>query len=155
MWEPLKRYSMLPPEARRTFRRATVLLYVVRISLRLRGYTKTQQWLQSRLDLRPRVTSFSEDNSVCIERICHMVSAAERYSPGQPTCLDESLLLWYLLRRQNICAEMRIGVRKQGGKFEAHAWVENNGVALNQRDEQHRLYAPFDGDLQQSSEENG
>ena len=39
---------------------------------------------------------------------------------------------------------MRIGTRKTGQKFEAHAWVECDGVALNEPEELHKHYAAFD-----------
>jgi hypothetical protein len=62
----------------------------------------------------------------------------------RPTCLVESLALWYLLQEQRVPADLRIGVRKMSGEFEAHAWVEYAGAALNQTEEQHRHYAAFD-----------
>lgn len=144
MWEPLQRYNALPSEARSIFWRAVFLLLVIRAKLRLGGYKKTQQWLQKKLDGRDEPPSQTFRNSSSLEMTCRMVRAAEYYSPGQATCLEESLLLWYLLHRRNISAVLRIGVRKQADKFEAHAWVEENGIALNQRDEQHRHYAAFD-----------
>jgi len=73
-----------------------------------------------------------------------MVRAALRYLPAKSTCLEESLVLWYLLQKQEISAQLRIGVRKTEGKFEAHAWVEHEGVALHQPDEMHRHYSAFD-----------
>ncbi len=76
-----------------------------------------------------------------------MVRAAERYSFVSITCLQESLLLWYLLQTQGIVAAIRIGVRKPEGEFEAHAWVEHDGIALNQMDEQHRHYHPFENEI--------
>jgi hypothetical protein len=78
-----------------------------------------------------------------------MVIAALRYSFLQYTCLEESLTLWYLLRKQGIAACLRIGVRKENEKFEAHAWVEHRGEALNQDEETHRHYAAFEEDLQE------
>lgn len=39
---------------------------------------------------------------------------------------------------------MRIGTRKSEEKFEAHAWVECDGVALNEAEEPHQHYAAFD-----------
>jgi len=39
--EPLQRYTTLDPASRRMFRRAAILLPLVRCSLRLRGYGKT------------------------------------------------------------------------------------------------------------------
>jgi hypothetical protein len=73
-----------------------------------------------------------------------MVRAAARSGPGRPTCLAESLALWWLLRWQGCIAELRIGVRKLAGTFEAHAWVECDGAVLNDADEVHRHYAGFD-----------
>jgi hypothetical protein len=72
-----------------------------------------------------------------------MVRAAAR-GLGRPTCLVESLALWWLLRREGCAAELRIGVGKLAGRFEAHAWVECNGAVLNDADEVHRHYAGFD-----------
>jgi hypothetical protein len=76
-----------------------------------------------------------------------MVRAAEHHGLTRSTCLEESLALWYLLGRQNIDSRIRIGVRKQAGKFEAHAWVEYEGAALNQSEELHRHYSPFESEL--------
>lgn len=73
-----------------------------------------------------------------------MVKAAGHYGVLHPTCLVESLTLCYLLQRQGVSADLRIGVRKMSDEFEAHAWVEYAGAALNQPDEQHRHYAAFD-----------
>ncbi len=130
------------------FRRALFLLTLIRGMLRLRGYRKTQHWLQEKLRHPPISAPPATEIASILEMTCRMVRAAERYSPGQATCLEESLLLWYLLQSQNISTALRIGVRKQKDKFEAHAWVEKDGLALNQQEEQHRHYAPFDGDLQ-------
>jgi hypothetical protein len=76
-----------------------------------------------------------------------MVGAAVRYSFAQYTCLEESLALWYLLRKQGIPACLRIGVRKEKEQFEAHAWVELRGEALNQLEELHRHYLAFEEDF--------
>jgi len=79
-----------------------------------------------------------------------MVRAATHYGFVRPTCLAESLALWFLLGQQGIPAALRIGVRKKLGDFEAHAWVECDGTALNQASEQHRHYATFDAAFTES-----
>jgi len=56
------------------------------------------------------------------------VDRAARYVPGA-TCLSKSLTLAWMLRGRGIAAEIRIGV-KTAGQFEAHAWVEHEGVAV-------------------------
>ena len=57
------------------------------------------------------------------------------------------MTLWYLLREQGITACLRIGVRKENEEFEAHAWVEHGGEALNQPEALHHHYAAFDQEL--------
>ena len=147
MWEPFQRYRALPPEARSLFWRAVVLSPLIRISLRSRGYKKTQLWLQRRL--RQPTSTGSRDlfSEQCVPTTCRMVNSAARYGLIRPTCLEESLTLWYFLREQGISTKLRIGVRKAGGKFEAHAWVEYEGETLNQSDEVHKHYAAFDSEF--------
>ena len=128
------------------FWRAVVLLSLLRIKLRLGGYKKTLQYLQNRLDGRSDSPFSDQQNSSILQMTCRMVRAAAHYSPGQATCLEQSLLLWYLLRSEGIPATVKIGVRKQSETFEAHAWVEQDGIALNQLDEQHHHYAAFDSE---------
>jgi Transglutaminase-like superfamily len=53
------------------------------------------------------------------------------------------LVLWWLLGRQGIASSVRIGTRKREEKFEAHAWVECDGVALNEPEHAHKHYAAF------------
>jgi len=129
------------------FRRAAVLLPLVGISLRLRGYGWTQEWLQARWERRnhplPQTTSSKE----IVEKTCRMVRAAAHHGMPGASCLEVSLTLWYLLRLQGISASLRIGVRKRTALFEAHAWVEHDGAALNQPEEAHRHFAPFDNEF--------
>jgi len=129
------------------FRRAVLLLPCIGASLRLRGYKRTQEWLQKRLDGRELTLLPAEVLRDMVQKTCRMVKAAEHYGIARATCLEESLALWYLLGRKGIPSRLRIGVRKQSEKFEAHAWVEYEGVALNQRDELHHHYAPFEREL--------
>lgn len=60
-------------------------------------------------------------------------------------CLAQSLTIWWLLRRQGIPAELRIGVRKRWGRLEAHAWTEHQGRVLNDDVDIAGRYSPFDG----------
>src|SRR5580704_9245429 len=151
MWEQFQRYRALDPNARRLFRSAALLLPVIRASLRFRGYKKTQQWLQWRL--AQKRTAFATPSSPVsqldqsLSTTCRMVHSAAHYGPIRPTCLEESLALWFLLNEQGISPQLRIGVRKTDDKFEAHAWVEYQGQTLNQSNEVHKHYAAFDSDL--------
>ena len=82
-----------------------------------------------------------------------MVRAASHHGVVRATCLAESLVLWHLLQKRGVSVSLRIGVRKSEGKFEAHAWVEHEGVALCQPEEMHQHYAAFDKDLLEPTEE--
>jgi hypothetical protein len=135
------------PEARKLFFRAAALLPSIGMSLRTRGYKKTQAWLQKRLESRNISAPDTGSRGELVHKTCRMVRAAEHYGLTRCTCLEESLALWYLLGRQSIRSRIRIGVRKGAGKFEAHAWVEYEGGALNQAEELHRHYAPFENEL--------
>jgi hypothetical protein len=64
------------------------------------------------------------------EQVAHMVAAAAHYSPYKATCLPQSIVLQWQLRRLGIHSELRFGVRGEGGAIEAHSWVEHQGVPL-------------------------
>lgn len=65
----------------------------------------------------------------------------------QPNCLEESLVLWWLLRLRSIQSEVRVGGRKARDRFEAHAWIECDGSVLSSDGEGHLHFVPFDGPL--------
>jgi hypothetical protein len=81
------------------------------------------------------------------QRLARLVSIAANHGPYRATCLRQSLALWWLLRRRRIPAELRIGVRKEQGELQAHAWVEHNGQALNDAQGLIASYAAFQPSL--------
>ena len=146
MWERLRRFSALERPARGLFLRAVVLLPLVVLSLRWRGFRETQAALQrflSKANPEPDAALASKITALT----AHMVNAADRHGLAHPSCLAKSLTLWWLLGRQGIPSQLRIGTRKGKEKFEAHAWVERDGTALNEPDEPHHHYAAFDASL--------
>ncbi len=146
MWERLRRFSALERPAQELFLRAIVLLPLVALSLRWRGFRATQAALQRFLSIANQesdTTLVSKDAAVAV----HMVNAADRHGLVHPSCLAKSLTLWWLLARQGIPSRLRIGIRKEKERFEAHAWVERDGTALNEPDEEHHHYAAFDESL--------
>jgi hypothetical protein len=150
MWERLKRFKALEQPAQRLFLRAIFLLPMVALNLRWRGFRKTQEMLERFLSNQ----SGEKDSAEVSERVAltaHMVSVADRHGLVHPSCLAKSLALWWLLRRQGIAADLRIGIQKENEKFAAHAWVERNGAALNEPEEHHRHYAAFDATLSSMS----
>lgn len=127
------------------FLRAAVLLPVISISLRFRGFRATQDWLRGFLSAElPKKGQKGMEEAATVERA---VRAAKSHGIGNPSCLEQSLALWWLLGREGISSELRIGVRKLGEKFEAHAWVQCQGLVLGEPDALHQHYAAFDAEL--------
>jgi len=126
------------------FVQATLLLPVIALSLRLRGFTRTRRSLQSLLAASSGAIAISRPaTSTDALMVSRMVLAAALHSLFDATCLERSLVLWWLLARRGISSQLRIGVRKSGEKFEAHAWVERDGIAIAEPEASHRHYAPF------------
>ena len=145
MWEPIRRFSVLDRLAQGLLLRAFILLPLISISLRLRGFRKTKASLQHFLS-----AAYGSQNPHAQERAAvtaRMVRAAGQFGIGHSNCLKVSLALWWLLARQGIASDLRIGVRKDGEKLEAHAWVECGGVALTDPETIHPHYAAFDSAL--------
>ena len=146
MWERFRRFSGLERPAQSLFLRATVLLPIVSLSLRWRGFRATQATLE-RFVSNPSAKKDCSNAGERTKLTAQMVHAAERHGLVHPTCLALSLTLWWLLERQGIESQLRVGIRKENGKFEAHAWVERDGAALNEPEEQHHHYSAFDAAL--------
>lgn len=74
---------------------------------------------------RPQVT-----NPVSVRKIACSVNAVCRYMPGVK-CLARALTTQVLMSRHSLACELRIGVAKaEGGKLEAHAWIEYQGLIV-------------------------
>lgn len=130
--------SLSLPE-RRLLLRAAVMLPRVDVSLRLRG------WERTRMDWELWADGAGPRCGIESRRVAWLVERAARTVPWPATCLRRSLVLWALLRRDGVQAEIRLGVRKAEGAHAAHAWVEFQGVVLNDRQDVAQLFpAAFD-----------
>jgi len=121
---------------------ALFLLPVVATSLKTVGLRRTQSWLAGNpLATTPQSTEQMRAN---VRRAAQMVAAACRQLPIRSRCLPRTIVLWSLLRRRGIEADVRIGVRcDTQGKFQAHAWLEWNGEVINGGGDVARQYLPF------------
>ena len=143
MLKNLRRFSALERTAQTLFLRALVMLPLVGLSLKFRGFDATRSALRKMvLGVRQRTASDSLNKQIALT--ARMVNAADRHGLVHPSCLVKSLTLWWLLGREGIPSELRVGVRKEGRNFEAHAWVEREGMAVNEPEERHHHYAAFD-----------
>ena len=118
------------------------------LGLRLAGirrWKRALEWLapHASSEAPAPVASLAESARV----IARMESAAARNLFFATNCLEQSLVLWWLLRLRGIGAELRIGARKDFGRFEAHSWVEFGGSVLNNSGEEHLHFVPFEGPI--------
>lgn len=75
-------------------------------------------------------------------RVCIAVNYACIWYPKQALCLQRSFVTTYLLRKHGVRAEMVLGAQKL--PFKAHAWVEVDGRAVNERSNVKATYAVWD-----------
>ena len=116
------------------------------VGLRFAGFRRWKAFLGW---LAPRVVPDAAASNVSLEetarQITRMEEAAARNLFFGTNCLEQSLVLWWLLRIRGITAELRIGARKDANRFEAHAWVEFHEAILNGLGGEHLHFAPFEG----------
>jgi hypothetical protein len=114
-------------------------LLMISALLRVRGVVRTRRWLE-RISRSPTPRRADFDDLVAAQRLARLADIAGRRGAITATCLRQSLLIYWLLRRRGLSPELKIGVRKELAAFDAHAWVELQRVALGQSDLAH---SPF------------
>lgn len=118
---------------------SVALVPSVQLSLRVRGFKSTAAQLAKRS--HGSVVSAGPDTARPIADAVTLV--AGRRLVGAP-CLARSLVLWYLLRRRGIDAELVIGARGlDNGVLPAHAWVEVGGEPVNDEPDVRVRYGSF------------
>jgi hypothetical protein len=146
--EKLRRFRVRPREDRTLILRAALILPAIETGLRLFGFRRCKQWIENFSP--PSRVSQSIPASTQREtalRAVRAVRSAELHGPANPNCLERSMTLWWLLRREGIDGELHIGARREGARFAAHAWVELSGQVLNDDPEVHQHYARFDAPI--------
>jgi len=138
----VRRFLALPPGDRRVFLQAELLFLVIGPALRIIGLRRSQGLLRQ-IASRRWTKSANTDVPNAARRTVSLVQMAARHTFGNPTCLPQSLVCWTLLRRQGIDGDLRIGTRKNGVEFEAHAWVEYKGHVLNDRPDVRQRFTTF------------
>ena len=139
----LIQFNNLTAMQKRTLLAAWIWLPFFWLGLRVLGLPRLQALLESRpLAAQPEsVLILSE-----IQALGEAVNIAARHSPFPATCLTRSLMLSWLLRRRGVESHLRIGVRLTQGALDAHAWVECEGVPVNDNPDVNAQFASF-GDL--------
>ena len=128
---------------RRLLLQVCLLLPFTAVMLRLVGFARCQT-VVSRI---ARTIATADSGARHLDRAratARLVRIAAEHGVYRATCLPQSLVLWWLLKRQGMDAALRVGVRKAADRVEAHAWVECGGVVLLDDADVHERYAAFD-----------
>lgn len=124
---------------------ALLLLPLTALGLQLIGFRRLYTALTN---LAPKCSTLIQDQVKTLTQAnatARMVRAAAWHGAYHANCLQQSVVLWWLLRCQGIASDLRIGVRKEASQFEAHAWVEYLDFALNDSSDTHQRYFAFEG----------
>jgi hypothetical protein len=119
--------------------RCAPVVVAVKLSLMVLGFPRTSRLIE-RL-----VAGRSDDVTPAdgwVDSVAQGVVMAAVFCPGRVECLEQSMALYYLLRRHGVAAELRFGVRTM--PFAAHAWVMHRGVAVQQDLERLAQFAVFE-----------
>ena len=118
------------------------------LGLRVTGFRRWKA-IAERLALSAKPKSAANRDAKVQEGrdVARMAAAAARYLPFHTNCLEQSLVLCWLLERRGIAADLRIGARKEANRFEAHAWVDFEGGVAGGASEEHLHFVPFEGSI--------
>lgn len=121
-----------------TVLRCVRLIVWVKILLMTRGLVGAASWIRARTASVPQA---SDPDIVTVTQVERAVAMAGAMYPGRAKCLEQSLVLYYLLRSQGVGVNCRLGV--QPFPFQAHAWIEYRGEVVNDVPEHARQFTPL------------
>lgn len=124
--------------------RIGLLIPVIEIWMRTSSFQRCQRGLLRLARALPPYTR-KVNSPADAEKLARLVALGnQRYSLYPADCLTVSLALQYVITRLGGQAELCLGVRTITGQFEAHAWVEVEGVPLNQLESVNDVYSRMD-----------
>ncbi len=134
----VRRLFRLDPADRRLLAEAWVRLFGVTAALRWVGYRRLSRWVPAVRQHRARAADL-----VTAQRYASWITVAARRQPFQSLCLAQSMTLHAWLRSEGVASELRIGVVKADAQLAAHAWVELDGVPVNDTTDSVAAFTPL------------
>ena len=146
-----RKLKRLSGNERRLLTQALVLLPLTFWGVYALGVSRWHRFLAqlASLGTTSNRSTLAVSDAAAIEQarvIARTVKIAAEKGAYQARCLQQTLVLWCLLRRNDIESEIRFGARKKGGELQAHAWVEVGGVALNEESDVCLHFSPLGTD---------
>ncbi len=134
-------FRNLSPAERRIILVAGVAFPLVAVSLRVCGLSRVQQALLRRPLHRLLGPARSLDRSC----IAGLVETAARTGLRKANCLERSLVLMWVLHSLGSATELRLGAKREAEALLFHAWLEQEGIVINDEPDIAAQYAVFDG----------
>ena len=122
--------------------RSGFMIAALKISLRTRGFARTLAWIRRRVE---GVTPVAEVDQALVRAAEWSVAMAAAFYPGRAQCLERSLVLYYILRRQRVPVRYCHGV--QPWPLTSHAWIEYRGEVINDVPERVKEFSRFPDQL--------
>lgn len=113
-----------------------IMIAALKLSLKVRGYKRTIEWIRRRVEDVPVRTDVPP---TVVKAAEWWVAMAAAFYPGRAQCLERSLVLYYVLRRQGVPVKYCHGV--QPSPLTAHAWIEYDGEVINDVPERVREFS--------------
>jgi hypothetical protein len=129
----------LQPSTRRFVIRACLAAPCFAAALRLSGLRRLQTWNAATLARSARPASLEE-----LRGLLALAAGALSAMPVHSSCLARALAFQWLLLRDGIHAQLRIGARVVDRQLDAHAWLEYDGQPITDRPEALRQFPVFE-----------
>lgn len=124
----VNKFLGLPPADRLVLMESAFLLVAVRVGLKLLSFHTLLRLLAGMTRALP---ASQEEDQGLPDRVAWAVAVAKHHLPGVYSCLAQALAAKALLHRRGRPARLLLGVEKgEPGRFQAHAWVENEGSTV-------------------------
>ena len=133
----LKRVLKLSPDELAILAQAAICMPIVRLALRFISVARLNA-----MATRSRRQLFRVDAKP--KDLARLVSIAADHGIYRARCLEKSLVLRWLLARRGIDGQVVFGACKAEDAMQAHAWIEVNGVPLNEDGGAHLDFARFE-----------
>ena len=105
------------------------------------GYKRTKRSID--YQIQPRIQKLKNKEDLSVRNLSKIINYSLVNNIFKSTCLEQSLFTYYILGLNGIKCDIKIGVKKNCDKFLAHAWVENQGVVINDKFEAINNISPF------------
>ena len=140
MGRKLARLRALSTAQRMVVLASLVLVPATQLSLRFLGFSRTARTLARWSERRP-----APPDAEASREAADAVNLVAGQTVVGARCLGRSLVLWFILRRRGIDAELVIGAdAPRRGELQAHAWVEVAGVPVNDAPDVRERFGSFD-----------